>query len=117
VIYHDDRKSLNTWLAAQARYAANEVRKLRSATPGTLSFSDRVRRAKWIAPLVMPFYCLILKGLILDGLAGFEYTFQRTYAELLLSLRLMADDAVSPVAQNEHSMPMPKSDARRARED
>jgi hypothetical protein len=48
-----------------------------------------MRRRKWIAPLVTPAYCLLLKGLILDGRAGIYYTFQRTYAEILLSLRLL----------------------------
>lgn len=37
----------------------------------------------------MPFYCLFRKGLILDGKAGRYYTPERTYAEVLLALRLL----------------------------
>ena len=101
VIYHDDRKPLESWLAAQARYATNEVQKLRSTPTERLSLADRLRRAKWIAPLVMPLYCLIGKGLLFDGLPGIEYTLQRTYAEVLLSLKLMADLPEILVARNE----------------
>ena len=106
VIYHDDRKPLEGWLAAQTRYAANEVQKLRSTPKGQLSLVDRMRLTKWIAPLVMPAYCLFGKGLILNGWAGLEYTLQRTYAELLLSLRLFASESDVPVARNEHGNPV-----------
>jgi len=37
------------------------------------------------------FYTLIGKGLILDGWPGWFYVFQRTFAEILLSLRLMEE--------------------------
>ena len=43
----------------------------------------------FVMPLVVPFYCLIAKGLIFDGAAGLHYTFQRTMAEMILSLRLI----------------------------
>lgn len=99
-IYHDDRKPLDSWLAAQNRYATQEVEKLRSAPVDSLGFADRLRRAKFIAPFLTPMYCLIGKGLILDGLPGIEYTLQRTYAEILLSLRLAAADAKILVARN-----------------
>lgn len=110
VIYHDDRKPLEAWLAAQTRYAANEVQKLRSTAKGQLSLVDRMRLTKWIAPLVMPAYCLFGKGLILNGWAGLEYTLQRTYAELLLSLRLFASESDVLVARNEHGNPVPDSE-------
>jgi glycosyltransferase involved in cell wall biosynthesis len=60
---------------------------LRLCSP--LSFADRVRRAIVFAPLLVFFYTLLGKGLILDGWPGWFYVFQRTYAEVLLSLRLM----------------------------
>lgn len=89
LIFHDDRKPLSSWLEAQARYTELEVRKLvRSARPD-LGFVDRLRAVKWVMPLLMPLYCLLVKGLVLDGSAGCYYAFQRTYAELLLSLRLL----------------------------
>jgi len=100
---HDDRKPLDSWLSAQDRYAEREAIKLAATPLEELAFSDRIRRRKWIAPLAMPLYCLVWKGLILDGWAGLEYALQRTYAEILLSLKLIACTAESGVAQNRHS--------------
>ena len=114
VIYHDDRKPLNSWLAAQARYAAKEVDKLLSTPPAKLSRVDRLRRTGWIAPLVMPFYCLFLRGLILDGRPGIEYALQRTYAEILLALTLSSAQPEAVVAQNEHEETLLGSDARQS---
>ena len=45
-----------------------------------------------IAPLAVLFYCLIVRGGVLDGWAGFYYAFQRMLAELLLSLYLIEQD-------------------------
>jgi hypothetical protein len=89
VIYHDDRKSLANWCAAQSRYMELEAEKLSTLAPGALSFADRLRRQLVIAPLLMPFYCAFIKGNILDGKAGLYYVMQRTLAELLLSLHLL----------------------------
>jgi glycosyltransferase involved in cell wall biosynthesis len=91
-IYHDDRKTFAAWVDAQRRYAALEAAKLRATPTRLLRPVDRLRRAKWIAPIAVLAYCLIGKGLILDGWPGVYYTFQRAYAELLLSLTLMSLD-------------------------
>jgi len=40
----------------------------------------------------MLFYCLLLRGGLLDGWAGFYYAFQRALAELMLSLYLIDHD-------------------------
>lgn len=88
-ILHDDRKPLSSWLASQERYANRELTKLRTTQPGKLGRVDRLRRLGWIVPLLTPWYCLIAKRLLLDGRAGLVYTFQRTYAELLLALKVM----------------------------
>ena len=45
-----------------------------------------------MAPPAMLFYCLIIRGGILDGWAGFYYAFQRGLAELMLSLYLIDHD-------------------------
>ena len=88
-ILHDDRKPFRRWFASQKHYAALECGKLRGVPSNQLSVPDRVR--KWIfpAPPMVFFYCLLYKGLILDGWRGFFYTFQRVLAEILLSLRLI----------------------------
>lgn len=88
-IYHDDRKSLSRWLWAQERYMLLEVNKLYETPDCDLSLSDRIRKCKVLAPFVILLYCLILKGGIFDGWGGWYYAFQRTFAEILLSLLLI----------------------------
>ncbi|MEL7034490.1 MAG: glycosyltransferase family 2 protein [Cyanobacteria bacterium J06592_8] len=88
-INHDDRKPLSRWLWAQDRYMIIEAKKLQETPASELSLSDRIRQKVIFAPFIILFYCLILKGGILDGWAGFYYAFQRTLAELLLSIRLI----------------------------
>lgn len=88
-ILHDDRKPLIRWLWAQSRYTDLEVEKLAAAKPGELRLQDRLRQLIFVAPLVVLFYTLFVRGVILDGWPGLHYAFQRTVAELLLSLRLL----------------------------
>ncbi len=88
-ILHDDRKPLSRWLQSQVRYAELESGSLETTAPTSLSRPDRIRRWGLIAPPAMLFYCLILRGGIFDGWAGFYYAFQRTIAELMLALYLI----------------------------
>lgn len=90
-IHHDDRKSLSRWLWAQDRYAQQELVKFQSAHAGQSRFNDWIRKQIVLAPFVVFFYCLILKGGILDGWRGWYYAFQRMLAELLLALHLLED--------------------------
>lgn len=86
-ICHDDRKPLSRWLWAQDRYMVIEVKKLSSTPNDELSWGDRIRKQKILAPFVILFYCLILKGGVLDGWHGWYYAFERMLAETLLSIR------------------------------
>lgn len=88
-IHHDDRKSLSRWLWAQDRYMIIEAKKLLETPDRELSWGDRIRKRKIFAPFIILIYCLILKGGILDGWRGWYYGFQRTLAELLLSIHLI----------------------------
>ena len=85
---HDDRKSFKRWLNSQAKYTTLEAQKLRAADPASLALPDRLRRWLILVPPAVLFYCLIVRGGILDGSAGFYYAFQRATAELMLSRRL-----------------------------
>lgn len=89
-IYHDDRKSLSRWLWAQDRYMLIEAKKLLDTPAVDLSFSDRLRKQKVLAPFVILLYCLLVHRGILDGWAGWYYAWQRMLAEILLSLHLIA---------------------------
>ena len=88
-ILHDDHKPLRRWFESQKRYTKLEAQKLRAANPAELSFLDRMRRWPLIVPPLALFYCLIVRAGIFDGWAGFYYAFQRTIAELMLSLYLI----------------------------
>jgi Glycosyltransferases involved in cell wall biogenesis len=87
-ILHDDRKPFRRWFNAQSRYTELEAQKLLATDPAELEFADRLRRWRVIVPPAMLVYCLIVRGGILDGWAGFYYAFQRAMAELMLSHRL-----------------------------
>jgi glycosyltransferase involved in cell wall biosynthesis len=88
-IYHDDRKPLARWLKSQLGYAAREASHLLSAPRASLPRIDRIRLMGWPAPILVLLYVLIAKGALLDGPAGWFYTFQRLLAEVLLALELL----------------------------
>jgi glycosyltransferase involved in cell wall biosynthesis len=88
-ILHDDRKPISRWLWAQDRYMAAEAKKLSEAPLSGLDLMDRLRRRRLLGPLIVFFYCLFWKGLILDGRAGLYYTLQRTISEMILALNLL----------------------------
>lgn len=96
VIDHDDRKPLSHWLRSQDNYALLEVAKLTKASTESLGIQDRIRRQIVLAPLLVFVYTLLGKGLILDGWPGWYYVFQRTLAEIILSLRLLETKLNSP---------------------
>jgi glycosyltransferase involved in cell wall biosynthesis len=89
-IWHDDRKPLSRWFQSQERYAELEARYLLGAKSEELSRLDRLRK-NWliVAPMLMPIYLLLGRGLIFDGWNGWYYALQRTVAEMMVSLRLL----------------------------
>jgi glycosyltransferase involved in cell wall biosynthesis len=88
-ILHDDRKSLGRWLNSQSRYGELDAEKLLTAESSSLSPVDRMRQWVIVAPSVMMFYCLFVRGGILDGWSGLHYALERTVAEMILSLNLI----------------------------
>lgn len=97
-IYHDDRKPLDSWLRAQSKYMVLESKKLLVTPVSQLSFGDRIRRQKLLAPFVVLIYCLIFNRGILDGWAGWYYAWQRTLAEILLSIHLIEAEKLDKAA-------------------
>ena len=87
-VLHDDRKPLSRWITSQQNYARLEAEHLLAGVkPG--SAMDIIRRWGTIAPIVVFFYTLIIKGCILDGWRGWLYVLQRTFAELLIALEII----------------------------
>jgi glycosyltransferase involved in cell wall biosynthesis len=74
-IHHDDRKPLDSWLNAQRRYARQEATKLLSTPDTSLGLTDRIRKMRFIAPVLAPLYALLARGVILDGRPGFTMHF------------------------------------------
>ncbi|HJQ58525.1 MAG TPA: glycosyltransferase family 2 protein [Vineibacter sp.] len=93
-IDHDDRKGLDRWLVSQFRYQSREVDKLVATPWAELSWGDRIRRTRVLGPPLVLLYCLLGKGLILDGWPGWFYAAQRTTADLILSMLLIQRDLV-----------------------
>lgn len=91
LVEHDDRKPLDRWFGEQLKYAGQEARHLLAADPAQLKTADRIRKRILPAPLLVFLYTLLGKGLILDGWPGWFYVGQRTFAEILLSLRLLEE--------------------------
>lgn len=88
-IAHDDRKPFAHWRAAQRRYCRLEAAKLAGTPWSKLGWPDRVRRLVVVAPAMVLLYVLIGRGAALQGLAGWQYAFQRTWAEVVLSQELL----------------------------
>ncbi len=89
IILHDDRKPLSRWLKSQDGYTLKEADKLTRARREELRIQERLRLLIVPAPVFVLFYCLFIKGLILDGFPGWFYVWQRVLAEVMLSLRLL----------------------------
>jgi glycosyltransferase involved in cell wall biosynthesis len=89
-VLHDDRKPLSRWITSQQRYAELEAVHLLAADRSGLGLMDRIRRWGWPAPIIVFFYTLIPKGCVFDGWRGWFYVLQRTFAELLLALEIVA---------------------------
>ncbi len=88
-IDHDDRKPLDRWFVDQLRYSALEARHLSETPVSELGVADRIRRSVVLAPPLVLAYALVGQRLVLDWWPGWYYALQRTFAELLLSLRLV----------------------------
>ena len=88
-LYHDDRKPFKRWLASQKKYAREEAVKINSTCWKALNWRDKIRKPMLIAPVLIFFYGLLGKGLILDGWPGIYYCVQRMIAEGLLSIYLL----------------------------
>jgi glycosyltransferase involved in cell wall biosynthesis len=102
-ILHDDRKSIFSWIQSQNRYMLLEANVIRNTPWADLKWSDRIRKLRLPAPFVVLLYCLILKGGLFQGRAGWFYAFQRMTAELILSLHLVAPEFMSGSAEEGES--------------
>ena len=87
-VVHDDRKPTDQWMTAQGRYMRRELVCLQATASGLRSW---LRLRPPLMPLAVFFYCLFIKGLILNGRAGLFYALQRLTAEAALSLMVLEE--------------------------
>jgi hypothetical protein len=87
-IAHDDRKPFAQWRQSQRRYCRLEAEKLGRTPWSKLGWPDRIRRLIVVAPPAVLFYCLVVRGGLLQGAAGWTYAVQRFYSELTLARTL-----------------------------
>lgn len=88
-VFHDDRKPLVRWLAAQDGYARLECDLLVKRTWAELRWQDRLRKLLFVTPWLVPLYCLTVGRGFMDGWPGIYYAMQRGVAEAILALRLI----------------------------
>lgn len=88
-VFHDDRKPLGRWLAAQDRYAQLECDLLENRKWADLRWQDRLRKLLIVTPWLVPLYCLTVGKGFMDGWPGLYYALQRGVAETVLALKLM----------------------------
>lgn len=88
-VIHDDRKSFRRFVERQRRYMQQEAVKLRSTPSSRLNLAGRIRKLVVVAPFAVLVHTLFVKRLLLDGLPGLHYTFERLVAELILSRELL----------------------------
>jgi glycosyltransferase involved in cell wall biosynthesis len=88
-LLHDDRKPLERWFSSQVKYMKLEAAKLRAMRFAELGWTDRTRKLMVVAPIAAFFYCLFVKGNLLDGRRGLMYALQRATAEAILSIYLI----------------------------
>lgn len=86
---HDDRKSARNFIARQRRYARLEAEYLWSEPWATLNWRKRIRRMLIIAPWAAPAFALFGKGVILDGIPGLKYAWERAQAESFIAGALL----------------------------
>jgi glycosyltransferase involved in cell wall biosynthesis len=89
-ILHDDRKPRERFLREQVRYARAEADKLLDLPHSALSMAGRLRRTGWIAPWLVPIWCLVVKRGLLDGRAGWIYAGERAISEWVLAHEILS---------------------------
>ena len=87
-IIHDDWKPTEQWMNAQGRYMRRELEFLHT---NQSKLSGWLRLRPPLMPIAVFLYCLLGKGLILNGRPGIFYALQRLIAEASLSLMLLEE--------------------------
>ena len=85
---HDDRKPYESYLRNQLRYAEEFAKR---AGDKHVGWKDWLRWETPIGIVAVPFYCLFVKGGILDGRAALIYALDRMIVEAILYRRALLE--------------------------
>ncbi|HEX3581793.1 MAG TPA: glycosyltransferase family 2 protein [Thermoanaerobaculia bacterium] len=86
-IIHDDRKPFSRFVQRQRHYMRDEAVKIRRGEG--LNWAGRIRKLRIVAPFAVLVHTLFVRGLVLDGIPGLQYTWERFVAEAILSIEIM----------------------------
>ena len=86
-IVHDDRKPFSRFVQRQRRYMRDEAAKIRRGEG--LNWVGRIRKLRVVAPFAVLIHTLFVKRVLLDGIPGLHYAWERFVAEVILSIELM----------------------------
>jgi glycosyltransferase involved in cell wall biosynthesis len=95
LVYHDDRKPLERFVAAQLQYTKLDFDMIQR---GNIRLRDRIRLLG-LGPPIGGLYAYLRAGGPLKGRHALRYAYERTIQETLLAIRLLNDK----MRRNEHS--------------
>ena len=87
-VIHDDRKPFARWILSQLRYSKLEAEKILHTPKDKLSKTNRLRKTTIFTPIIVFFYCLLVRKGIFEGKNAILYAFQRLLAESLIQYKL-----------------------------
>lgn len=87
-VIHDDRKPFSRWIHSQVRYSKLEAEKILQSPKSNLSRTNRLRKSTILTPVIVFFYCLIVRKGIFEGKNAILYAFQRLIAESFIQYKL-----------------------------
>ena len=90
---HDDRKPLDRWVRSQIAYARLEAEKLEQHSAGLRGW---LRTRTPFAPIAIGLYCLLWRGGVFEGPAGWFYAGQRCVAEGLIMASYLSRRLAAP---------------------
>ncbi len=88
-LIHEDNKSVDRFLQSQMQYSKLELGKLSKTEGVHENWKTKIRSRPGLAPILMAFFLLVLKGGAFRGRAAWHYTLQKIIAECTVSLRVL----------------------------
>jgi glycosyltransferase involved in cell wall biosynthesis len=92
---HAGRCVNERWVREQNEAASREASRLLSEPGGRLGAVDRLRRTKFLSPVLALSYTLLVQGELFRGWGGWHAAYRRTLFELLLAIHLIEKENIA----------------------